>query len=595
MPRQDRVYAIVTIILSILPVAVWLYYDATFPGTDAGDYLVATHNIYRKFVYEGIVSGLEEWFTHRGWRPILFPQLGVPFLLLSGGNLLAGKAIFILTTLGLVSFLLFKISRQCVSQREASVITIFLTSSPAIFGYSVQYLSEISLCLFLLLSFLWMLRLDPLDRTSTIALGFSVGLALLVRPIEGALYLIPMGVCYAASLERSYHLGARFWISTLVMFLLLGLYLAQPIWGDVVPFGGTAVAFSTVLTGTQVFLFRKRVDRRNLSICFGLIFLLCFYFFGPYMRSTYEWIYDTTFGELAKNTGNRKDGSVLKSLKFIMTTHGSYPLAGILVISLGLMVRNRFQAFKQVQLPSLAILSSFLFPILIGLTTFNGDPRYYTPGFLLLTLFALILLILSSGSLRRYVPFAMMLPISLNLINCYQKTFDKNLFHYNDLWIPHVVIENSAKTLVKEIESWKLFHDPNSLILYIPGNHPHFSLPSDPWRANLALRQDYPLSRVQFMMPNAGIDVNEVWPLNRLHRFLETRPILILFGPIKPSAGPIKNPFNNGNELGTALLQSHEEGDFGRLGLRAIRSINIEQAAISYSKDLFDYILLEKL
>src|SRR5204862_1266363 len=74
----------------VLPVCftiMWLMANHQLPGNDASNYLATAISIFQQKAQGGFFSLLQHAFTERGWRPIFFPDLAVPFLLIFEGNL----------------------------------------------------------------------------------------------------------------------------------------------------------------------------------------------------------------------------------------------------------------------------------------------------------------------------------------------------------------------------------------------------------------------------------------------------------------------------------------------------------------------------
>lgn len=65
----------------------WHAENTLLPNDDAADFYLTTQKIFLKFENEGWVDGIIASYTHRGWRPIVYPSVGVPFILMADGDI----------------------------------------------------------------------------------------------------------------------------------------------------------------------------------------------------------------------------------------------------------------------------------------------------------------------------------------------------------------------------------------------------------------------------------------------------------------------------------------------------------------------------
>src|SRR5689334_11730617 len=86
--RNELIFVVFATMLPLFFTITWLLKNSQLPGADAANFLLTSVDIYHHFQNDGFWGGLLSCFANRGWRPIFFPVVAVPFLLLSSGNLL---------------------------------------------------------------------------------------------------------------------------------------------------------------------------------------------------------------------------------------------------------------------------------------------------------------------------------------------------------------------------------------------------------------------------------------------------------------------------------------------------------------------------
>jgi hypothetical protein len=133
----------VSILLVILPVIVtllWHMHNQGWPNDDAADYMKTAYQQYLAFQDGSLQDGLKLSYQIRGWRPILFPVLATPFLLLFNGNILAATGATLVICFLVCQIYIFAIAKIYLDSFRTSLVAAFVgTCSANIFSSMVLF------------------------------------------------------------------------------------------------------------------------------------------------------------------------------------------------------------------------------------------------------------------------------------------------------------------------------------------------------------------------------------------------------------------------------------------------------------------------
>ena len=127
-----------TILLSIpvIFVLLWHLCDRGLPNSDPATYAQVTLQIARAFRQHGLLPGMVALLDIRGWRPIFFPQIAVPFFLLTADVVAGCAATLLMIYVALISYL-YRLAYLCTGDRlVAATVSATVLSMPAIVSYS---------------------------------------------------------------------------------------------------------------------------------------------------------------------------------------------------------------------------------------------------------------------------------------------------------------------------------------------------------------------------------------------------------------------------------------------------------------------------
>ncbi|MCE5212582.1 MAG: hypothetical protein LLG40_13650, partial [Deltaproteobacteria bacterium] len=137
----------VSIFLVVSPVILiflWHFYNLGWPNDDAAQYMKTAYEQYLTFQNGSLSDGLKALYQIRGWRPILFPVLATPSLLLFKGNILAATGTTLVICVLVCQIYIYAIARRYLDSFRASLAAAFVGSSPAIMLSGRVFFSEIA-------------------------------------------------------------------------------------------------------------------------------------------------------------------------------------------------------------------------------------------------------------------------------------------------------------------------------------------------------------------------------------------------------------------------------------------------------------------
>lgn len=420
----------VPIFLTLSPVLfalIWHIRNLGWPNDDPANYMLTAYQQYSAFRNGSIVDGLQAMYRTRGWRPTVFPLVATPFLLLSNGSVLIAVASALVLCFLVVQGYLYAIARRYLDPLRASLIAAFVGSSQAIAIYSTIFFSEMA-WLAVYAGFVFhVLESSKFERPSHASIaGLFLGCALIIRPAETLLITtIPvLSLLYLAVRQDQYLIP---YIVRVVGFILLnGLVLIVAIMVSDFSYK-LVLGCSFMISVMHLFLIKKYSNGQ--SSLSGLnhfamsVVLVNILWWAKSMPQLYSWVYETSFGSMAKVTdvAAQKEGS----LKVLMQICSFYLFPnGIMVALLGMLPllpfrREKFDNVKRLSLLALLTLG-FLIPMCaLYVATETSDSRRVFIGMtFLLTLLAI--LSLQEGSFRRarFFGFVFILALQLNVLFC---------------------------------------------------------------------------------------------------------------------------------------------------------------------------------
>jgi hypothetical protein len=183
--RVRRLVAVILLTIPTIFVLLWHLGNREVPNDDAANFGLTALQIATHFK-EGPLAGISAMLNVRGWRPTSFPALSVPFVLLSGGDVVAGSAATLLAICAALTFYLYRLARLfSADPLLAATITAAVVSMPVMISYSLVFFSESAWVLFSVAFVYHLVRSGPFRLPShALAAGLYAGLMGTIRPVE---------------------------------------------------------------------------------------------------------------------------------------------------------------------------------------------------------------------------------------------------------------------------------------------------------------------------------------------------------------------------------------------------------------------------
>lgn len=252
----------------------WHMGNSILPTNDFATYLDYTSSIYRAFRDSGLVAAMTSAYWDRGWRPIFFPILGAPFLAICQGDLLCAVSLTMATLAGITGLFAYLIARLYIPAGLAvCVVPIFFSIPGWNSAYHLYYSEAAWIPAILAATYygILVLRLGS-SRGAWFGLALSCAFAMLIRPVETILTISVPLAFWAWEVTRVY--GRSIWY------------------------------------------------RRNFILSASVLIVLVAGWWLPFVPQLFSWVFDTSFGTMAKETDQKMAGmSVLAVVEHIF-----YPL-----------------------------------------------------------------------------------------------------------------------------------------------------------------------------------------------------------------------------------------------------------------------------
>ena len=184
---RELLAAVSAVLAATLVVACWHHLNRTFPNGDEAEYMWASLGMYRRFVQEGLSSGLHGLYELRLWKPILHPALLVPALFLAGGRVLTAQAIGALYLYSTLALAVYAVSRRFLSRVDSVIVSALLLNLQWMMLPAHAVKSELSFVTFFFATWAFLLWSDGFSKfLPTISGAVCLGLSACIRPAESA-------------------------------------------------------------------------------------------------------------------------------------------------------------------------------------------------------------------------------------------------------------------------------------------------------------------------------------------------------------------------------------------------------------------------
>jgi len=478
---------------SMLPISftlIWLFINTQLAGNDAANYMMTAIDSYNYFTDHGFVRGLWHFYTDRGWRPILFPNLAVPFLLISRGNMYFAYASVAFSCIFLSSTYIYLYSRFILNRYSSIVVANIIGLLPLMQAQILMFYAESALFVCLLACIYHLIKSNYLIyKIHVVAFVCFLSLALMIRPVEAVTDLIFVFLLFLTmgiykGIFNYQHILKLVFISffSITLFLLIAIkpyfhYTMIPIIDNGGPldikmaktlrhflkFMMCSTVLSTLLlyklNKSHITLYIKSYSNKTLLLpaITGVIFLT-FAWFLPAGFEMFQWIYRTSIGDVASSTGSLNGSRLTWEVahKYILDEGQGIIISILFLVSITL-ISLKIKKFKSILIaPILYLLFTLPFPVWESFYTVQVVTRklsFVFPAFLM----TLLMVILHDGKLWR-LRFSLCIGIvffqGFFLSNIY--FFDHNLFSKtwsdaligNFIPIPSTILPNPHNVVI---------------------------------------------------------------------------------------------------------------------------------------------------
>lgn len=332
--KARRLIAMAILVVPIIFVLLWHLCNHGLPNSDPANYAEISLRIAKNFSQHGLVSGMIAILDTRGWRPIAFPPLAVPFLLLTGNDVVAACAATLLAIyVGLV-FYLYRLARlYSVDKLGTATACAFVLSAPAVAKYFLVFFSESAWLLCSVACVYHLLSGGPFKTTShSAAAGLLGGLMLMLRPVESAIVLIVVLLFLTLPEIQAKRLAIRTCLITFGLFSIpIALLLISIRAKGITRFYIWAACLCTAALGA---LLARRINTAFV-VFFGVLASMGCVWWAGFMPSLLEWVQvASAYSQMVDVTDMRSMGHIMQALRSQAADYGEIQIA--VVVGLGI-------------------------------------------------------------------------------------------------------------------------------------------------------------------------------------------------------------------------------------------------------------------
>jgi hypothetical protein len=346
--------------------------------------------MWNAFQDSGIGGALHAAYFNRDFRPVLFPVLAAPFVILNRGEILPSVAMSMAFFYFVFLTYAYKLSREVLSPLRAALATLFLGSISWVVHFTYFFMSEMALMACTLPVLYHFKKSDFFNsKKHAMAAGIWLFLCFAIRPVETILSLsLPVFIAIVMSFRKG-RIQTRDLVVAIPLFLwTCGLLLDKALFTH----KASQLAVLWFLgVGVHIwFLFKHKKFGLNLpfQLAFFMTNFLSSGWWLPEARRLYEWLQIPT-GINAVYYHDRGKMGFFQAVGAFFTNVGGYPLLvafGLSLLGMIVFLRTDRKLLKQFFLYQLIGLVMILPPILMLSLTPDIAYRRAFQGFAFLLL-----------------------------------------------------------------------------------------------------------------------------------------------------------------------------------------------------------------
>ncbi|MFL2548899.1 MAG: hypothetical protein ACJ0QX_01550 [Gammaproteobacteria bacterium] len=319
-----KIFKYLLISLPLFIASLW-HLENGLPAVADGAAYLETSMYIANFWHSGNYSAfLDNYFTWRGWRPILFPNIVAPFLIVTN-DVLLGTMLTHLFCNAVTIFFTYKIFSLSLGKLASAVCTSFICMSISVYfgGLDSPLFSEIAF-IPVVLGTLYYLHMSNNFQNKKGSLLFSLFLFLCIaiRPAQSVIhitlpifgYFIYKAYSGEINIKESSRAISIIIFSALIIFLsrvlsmlfLEGeqntIYKIDPPKSGEIFVAITCLLFAINIITASIYVFYKKKftqpSKNYLLISISIFSILMIIYWYPFISNLYNWVYANSFGHL---------------------------------------------------------------------------------------------------------------------------------------------------------------------------------------------------------------------------------------------------------------------------------------------------------
>lgn len=403
---RKRAWAIFcALLIPLIPFAAWVLLNHQYPISDASEVALISNKIFGVWDKGSFWDTVKAcYFVRDDLKPVLYPALVSPIFILMSGDVLWSVRICCILTYAVYLLVCFLGFEMVLPAAESALATILMGLMPWSVSSAHFYNIEIPSLTMNLAALYWLWKARNLeDRKPALALGFSFGVSLCMRPAEAInFFIMPMLLLFAFAI-RAGKMRARdalLWIAALAPFVVV-FAREHATWTDSpLTVGAPLVWRILLLLGPAVllFFFRKKIGLNSAFAHAAVtVIALITLWYAPAMNRLHFWILAGTYSDVAVSMDPTRAGfwvfplvgRWLLGLPFI-------PLVLLAIPAFVFGIPKRYSAVLKMVVPCV------LLPLIVGMSAHNHTVRYYYSSVWLLEASILFLVLSPEVPLRKW-------------------------------------------------------------------------------------------------------------------------------------------------------------------------------------------------
>jgi len=406
--------------LPIFLILLWHLRNQGWPNDDAAQYMNTAYDIFDRFRNNGLIAGLAAVLDLRGWRPIVFPTLAVPYLLLFHGNIVSAAAAVCLTLYCLFTFAVHSLCGLFLKRAQATVAAAVVVTAPLLCQFATIFFSEFAWVCFATTFLCCTLRSDGFRLASLSGTaGVFLGLVVVTRPAESVAFMaFPVGILIGCAMYRR-SIGLRDLALSGILIVVSGGLLLGSLVVPALTRGWIWLAYFLSAVPCLAIAGRSR-GRLSVGLAsfWGAACTVSVVWWAGFVRPLYEWTQTTSIGYMARVTAPPRHShmSPLAMAAEIAAYYGAFPICSLIVLALVSAVARLHSQHIQhspfrsapaernscpVRLLVCVALGALLPVFALYWSSGTGDPRRAMVGITLLLIALTVVALSAAGSVAR--------------------------------------------------------------------------------------------------------------------------------------------------------------------------------------------------